>query len=44
MKSSLIARIAAALSAVAVTAIAAPAFADVYYLKIPAGQIEGMRT
>jgi type VI protein secretion system component Hcp len=41
MKSSLIARIAAGLSVLAVTAIAAPAFADVYYLKIPPGQIEG---
>ncbi len=41
MKSSLFARIAGALSVFAVTAIAAPAFADVYYLKIPPGQIEG---
>ena len=41
MNSSWIARVAAAFSVLAVTAIAAPAFADVYYLKIPAGQIEG---
>ena len=42
MKSSLLARVAAALSVFAITAIAAPAFAGRGgYLKIPPGQIEG---
>ena len=39
MKSSLIARIAAALSVLAVTAIAAPVFADVYYLDMSPGGV-----
>jgi type VI protein secretion system component Hcp len=41
MKSSLIARVAAALSVLAITAVAAPAFADVYYLEIPPGGVMG---
>jgi type VI protein secretion system component Hcp len=41
MKSSIPARIAAALSVFAVTAIAAPAFADVYYLEVPASGVVG---
>jgi type VI protein secretion system component Hcp len=41
MKSSWIARIAASMSVLAIAAIAAPAFADVYYLEIPAGGVVG---